>query len=64
MDITLCTNKKCPKREDCFRFKAVSTSEWQSYARFEPAEDGNCAFQMPLPSVPNERTSNFGQGFL
>ena len=40
-DISMCTNDACPKRKECYRFMA-KPCEWQSYAGFEPDEDGEC----------------------
>ena len=33
-DIAMCENKKCPKKDKCYRFTA-EPSERQSYAKFE-----------------------------
>lgn len=35
-DMTLCTNKKCPKRLECYRYCAIP-DHYQSY--FEPDPD-------------------------
>jgi len=47
-DISMCTNKECPSKEDCWRFQA-SPSEWQSYVGhiFDPAT-GKCSSFYPM----------------
>lgn len=35
-DITMCNNSGCPKRENCYRFKAEPAPFYQAYAHFEP----------------------------
>ena len=35
-DITMCTNSKCVKRKECFRFCATPKEFNQSYQLFEP----------------------------
>lgn len=36
-DITMCANVDCPKRGECYRFRATP-SERQSYSNFKPDE--------------------------
>lgn len=38
-DITMCTNTECPLSWSCRRIKRDSSSECQSYHRFEYTED-------------------------
>ena len=33
-DISMCSNKECPKKEDCYRAKAEPNPLWQSYTYF------------------------------
>ena len=33
-DITMCTNKHCPLKDDCYRFTATPNKEKQSYSWF------------------------------
>lgn len=40
-DISMCTNKQCPLRGDCYRAQAVPDSVWQSYSKFEPRLESN-----------------------
>lgn len=35
-DITMCQNKQCPMRLNCYRFTAKATPQWQSYSPFRP----------------------------
>jgi len=30
-DITMCKGKGCPKKENCWRYRAIPTPNWQSY---------------------------------
>ena len=39
-DITLCTNRECPMRGDCYRARAVP-SELQWVTRYEPRLESN-----------------------
>jgi hypothetical protein len=40
-DIAMCANLECPKRGECYRFRATP-SAFQSYAAFKPEPDGSC----------------------
>lgn len=40
-DITKCDNEDCSIKHECYRWTAPA-SDYQSYADFEPDEDGNC----------------------
>lgn len=40
-DITMCGNKTCPLRARCYRFTAIPTPGWQSYADYMPM-NGKC----------------------
>lgn len=45
-DITMCRDKECPKREDCYRFKA-KPDMFQSYFRKTPRQEtGWCSYFM------------------
>lgn len=43
-DISMCMNKDCPLKSQCYRHEASGTraDDWQSYSGFEPNEDGSC----------------------
>lgn len=41
-DITMCLNKECPLRFNCYRFNARANEFRQSYADFKPDENGKC----------------------
>lgn len=44
-DITMCQNKKCPVRNQCHRYTAPVTPQWQAYGSyFEPTGDSGCEF--------------------
>jgi hypothetical protein len=61
-DITLCTNTACVNRGQCYRFMALPTAEYQSFAVFtpntnevvEPGRDVDCDWYWPLPSNPEK----------
>lgn len=40
-DITMCLNKDCLLRMKCYRFTAMPTPDWQSYAEYKPV-NGEC----------------------
>lgn len=41
-DITMCGNEKCPLKMKCYRYTAVPTPGWQSFADYAPGKDGKC----------------------
>ncbi len=41
-DITMCMGVDCPLRENCFRFRATSERENQTYFMVPPFKDGDC----------------------
>ena len=41
VDYTLCTNKNCHLRKNCYRGNFVSKNKWQSYSYFE-MKRGKC----------------------
>jgi hypothetical protein len=63
-DITMCLNKKCSKREGCYRFKAPFNPYRQSVSKFKNSKAKPCEYYWPLKdeaveeSVNNERRSN------
>lgn len=40
-DISMCTDKDCPQREKCFRYRA-EPNDYQSYSAFK--YDGGCDY--------------------
>lgn len=46
MDISLCTNFKCCKKENCLRYLATP-SDYQSYTKFDN-KDNNCQFYIEM----------------
>jgi len=48
--IFMCKNRKCPRRKDCYRYRAVPDPHWQ--ARFE-FEHSRCSHFLPLQ--PNDK---------
>lgn len=47
-DFALCKNYICPLSERCRRFTSKPDEYLQSYAEFEPDDEGNCDFFMEL----------------
>ena len=46
-DITMCTGTKCPKKDNCYRFRATANPYRQSYfcvPPFESREDKECEY--------------------
>jgi len=54
-DIAMCTNKTCPSKNQCYRFKAVAKPIWQDYAMFEPNGSGRCEHYMALTEDRKEQ---------
>lgn len=44
-DISMCLNKTCPSKDQCYRFTATPDEHWQSYGGFTPDGD-RCEFFM------------------
>lgn len=44
-DISMCNSKDCPLKETCFRFLAIPSLVYQSYADFK-YENGNCEYYL------------------
>ena len=40
--MSMCKNKDCKLKEDCYRFRAIPNQYRQSYANFKPDEEGEC----------------------
>lgn len=55
-DISMCRNRTCPSRMQCYRYRA-KPSEWrQSYAFFQPNPNGECdAFSGIWPDQSEDR---------
>jgi hypothetical protein len=49
VDCTACTNRACPQRVGCFRFRMVYGTRWQSVSQFPTPEPGeSCAYFLPI----------------
>lgn len=54
-DISMCANKQCPSREQCYRFTAAP-STFQSYMKFEVANgDNKCDYFWDNKEYKNEK---------
>lgn len=42
-DITKCSNKTCPKKDQCYRHTSKN-SDWKSWAYFKADENGKCEY--------------------
>lgn len=47
-DISMCLNKECPKKNDCYRFRAIPHPTYQSYADFKYDSINGCEAFWPL----------------
>lgn len=41
-DISMCANYNCPMKDKCYRYLAIPTDGYQSYADFTPARGLEC----------------------
>jgi len=48
-DIAMCQNNDCPKKDECYRFKAKPDDKWQCYGDFAPNADAKCENFMTHP---------------
>ena len=47
-DISMCRNEDCPKKEECYRYRAVPNN-WQSWTMFEPVgREAKCDYFVPI----------------
>jgi len=47
-DITMCTNKKCPSNDSCYRSTAEPNEHRQAFADFKPQKNHlYCAYYWP-----------------
>lgn len=45
MDISMCTNRYCPSKENCLRFSGTPSEFWQTYSDFEvPQGEDKCGY--------------------
>lgn len=50
-NITMCSAKKCDKRERCYRYKALSAGDTQRFVNFEEEEKdtkGRCKYSWEM----------------
>lgn len=47
-DITMCNGNGCPKKDNCYRFKANPNLLWQSYFMETPYKDDKCDMYWPI----------------
>ena len=47
-DICMCNGKGCPKKEECYRYRAVPTPHFQSRFVTAPWKDGGCNYWEPV----------------
>lgn len=50
----MCSNETCPMKGVCYRARATPSC-WQSYANFQPKEDGECEHFWPTLSEQARR---------
>lgn len=47
-DITMCDNKKCELRVNCYRYRAIPNEYIQSYGSFNSENKKDCEYYEPL----------------
>ncbi len=47
-DISMCKNKNCELKENCYRYRAIPSEYMQSYAEFENTKEKECEYYQPL----------------
>lgn len=52
-DITMCDDKACPDRGDCYRATATPTPHWQSYFATSPRDGTTCTYHWPMSDTIN-----------
>ena len=56
-EISMCTNKDCPSKETCWRFKAPPKPFWQSYCGFVVYDDEDkCEHYMEMEDEDEGRS--------
>ena len=51
-DLAMCTDRACPKAQECYRFKAVANVYRQSYQKF--VREPLCSSFIPLRDEPTK----------
>ncbi len=58
-DISKCTGDDCPIKDQCYRYRSISSNQRQSYIAIPPYKDGNCEAFWPLEKgmriIPNDK---------
>jgi len=44
IDISLCQNEECGKKDQCYRYNAEADPDYQSYGWFECDKNGDCKY--------------------
>lgn len=47
-DISMCLDHLCPKKEECYRYKAKPNFHWQTYSSFRHIDKDGCKDFVPL----------------
>ncbi|MDQ4121683.1 MAG: hypothetical protein M3209_09585 [Acidobacteriota bacterium] len=55
-DIAMCSRDDCPMKRNCYRYRAVPTPNWQTYAFFEPESENECDGFMQIRDGTRTRT--------
>lgn len=53
-DITKCEGYDCPKKENCWRYKAPDSPYRQAYFAENPQKDGDCEHYWPMIERKND----------
>lgn len=60
-DIAMCNGGGCPKKETCFRYRAVPNPLWQAWSVFPTEADGDCEYYIEVTNeqvLPKRTTEN------
>jgi hypothetical protein len=61
-DISMCMNKECKSKNQCFRYRALPNEHRQAYMEFKPAEGHNsCESFMDIQGMGAYRLKPIGQ---
>lgn len=57
-DITMCVNRKCPKKRKCYRHEAIPSQMRQSFAEFKGDSTDHCFIPMHYTGVRRRKKKN------
>jgi hypothetical protein len=54
-DITMCKGENCPKKETCYRYRAIPSEHRQSYFVTSPIKDDVCEYYWKIEKTDRLR---------